>query len=782
VLPVRTCAVAWICFGIVSGASGLEAVQLTVAETGGSDRAPGPVTTGVPFARGVVKDVAGLRVEDATGKRLPCAFRAISSWDDGSVRWALMDTQIAVKANEAVGLRVVQGGAKPQPTSPVRVTETDGSISVSTGPLALVVSKASFNVFESLTVNGRQLIKTGSPGLVLYPGTGQVAANDKPRDIKIEEANPLRAVILVRGVYPKVHGGLLRYTMRIIAYAGQPFVNLRVYLENEGKYGYVGRAEWFRFDGQAVEFDLGLGDLKAVRVDGERVIRGTTDFRVAQHNRTGQFDGFAYRVVSEGEQVKKGDRTGGLVTLEGANGSLTVGVRYFWENYPKAISFKDGRLRIELWPRDGEWPVVRARWTQRGGGDFRQFVKPGVYHIPGCVRKGHEILLDFGTGPGRAAAMLRSPLMAMAGPAYYAKTEAAPGWFAPASFRTGDAAYDKAVANWNRQALDGVDRKSRSSIWKAREGRSGPIRDWYGWMNFGDNGWGGGFSSLHYDWSWILFLNYLRQGDRGFFDMGVTMARHLIEVDHLWSSRNHKMLQQMPRFEFCSPYTHGGLADGRCKPIPSHVWISGVVLYYMLTGDPMAKECALSTGRGIELRLVGPLRKGPTTRGQARSSGWAILVCCSLFDLTGDREYLDKGLVLFRNHQKPKWKAKGPYHDKGLQYYYCTQGLCELQHRTGDAELMQMLEEGCRGDIEAAFGKTYREWPAFLSNVFAYVGCKKGNAAYIAKAKELFRRYRPGGSPACFRSTGAWDKETGKFIRNGHILQHALWKMEQKKK
>jgi hypothetical protein len=780
---VRVCAliVTFCCIAFSWSALGMEAVELTVRETGGADRAAGPVTTGVPFAKGALRSVDGLAVEDGRGTRLPCAFRAISSWEDGSVRWALMDTQVDVKANEGVGLKVVRGGATPAPGSPVQIAQTDASISVSTGPLRFSVSKKSFNVFQSLTVNGKELIVKGSPGLVLYPGPGRVVANGAPKEIVVEESNPLRAVVLVRGVYPKVHKGLLRYTVRITACAGKPFVHLRVYLENDGKYGYVGRGEWFEFDGQAVELDLGLGDVKAVHLDGERVAGGTSDFRVVQHNPKGNFDGFACTAMSEGEAVKQGGRTRGLVTFDGANGSLTLGVRYFWENYSKAISLKDRRLRVELWPTDGEWPVVRGRWRNRGGGDFRQFVKRGVYHIPGCVHKGHEILLDFRGAPERAAATLRAPLMALAGPDYYARTEAAPGWFAPASFKTGDAPYDKAVANWDKQARNGVDRNSGSSIWKAREGRVGPIRDWYGWMNFGDNGWGGGFSSLHYDWPWIMFLNYLRQGDRRFFDLGVTMVRHLIEVDHLWSTRNHKMLQQMARFEFCSPYTHGGLAGGRCKPTPSHVWISGVILYYMLTGDPMAKECALSTDRGLELRLVSRLRKGPTTRGQARSSGWGMLVYCSLYDLTGEKKYLDKGLVLFRNHQKPKWKAKGPYHDQGLQYYYCTQGLCELQHRTGDAELMEMLAAACEGDVEAAFARTYSEWPAFLANVFAYVGHKKGNDEYIAKAKALFERYKPGGSPACFRRTGAWDKETGKFIRNGHILQHVLWKRERAK-
>jgi exo-rhamnogalacturonan lyase-like protein len=775
VLRVALVALAVLCCSAVSQA--LE-VPLTVTESTGVDRALEPVTTGVPFAKGVLKNVSGLSVVDANGKRLPCQFRQTSSWSDGSVRWALMDTQVTVAANESTTVKVGTG-ARARPASPVVVTDKAGALSVSTGRLAFTVSKTKFNIFQSLSVDGKDLISGKSPGLVLYPGAGNVVANGAPKVIKVEEAGPMRTVVLVRGVYPKVHKGLLHYTVRITAYAGKPYVKLRVWLENDGKYGYVGTGEWYRFDGQAVEFDLGLGDIKNVSLDGERVAGGGLNFRVAQHNPKLNWQGFKYTATADGKTVKTGARTGGVVSLDGAKGKLTVGVRYFWENYSKAIEVDDGRLKIWLWPTDGQWPVVTGRWRNRGGGDFRQFVKPGVYHIPGCVRKGHELILDFsGRNAKAAAATLRSPLMALAKPEYYASTQAAPGWFAPAAFKTGDAKYDKAAANWDKQALNGVDHGARSSVWKAREGGAGRVRmSWYGWMNFGDNAWGGGFSSLHYDWSWTMLLNYMRQGNREFLDMGVTMVRHLIEVDHLWSTRNHKMLQQMARFEFNSPYTHGGLSDGRCKPTPSHVWISGVVLYYMLTGDPIAKECAISTGKGLRLRMVNRFKKAPSAGGQGRSSGWGMLVYCSLFDLTGDKKYLDDGLILFRNNQKMKWKAKGPYADGGLQYYYSTQGLCELQDRTGDAEIMQMLEEGCKGN----FSDKYAEWRVFLSNIYAYVGHKKNNPAYIKKAKDLFLGYKSPGIPKCFTSSGAWDKETGKYIRNGHILQHVLWKQAQKK-
>ena len=110
-----------------------------------------------------------------------------------------MDTQVSVKASQSVALKVVQG-TRPKPKSPVQITDDRDGLSVSTGPLAFTVSKTRFNVFQSLSVNGKELISRDSPGLVLYPGQGRVVANGAPKEAKVEEAGPMRAVVVVRVV------------------------------------------------------------------------------------------------------------------------------------------------------------------------------------------------------------------------------------------------------------------------------------------------------------------------------------------------------------------------------------------------------------------------------------------------------------------------------------------------------------------------------------------------------------------------------------------------------
>ena len=50
---------------------------------------PGPVTFGVPFKQGAVKDVSRLNLNG-----VPMQVKVNAKWQDGSVKWALFDTDL----------------------------------------------------------------------------------------------------------------------------------------------------------------------------------------------------------------------------------------------------------------------------------------------------------------------------------------------------------------------------------------------------------------------------------------------------------------------------------------------------------------------------------------------------------------------------------------------------------------------------------------------------------------------------------------------------------------
>jgi len=84
-----------------------------------------PVTSGVPLPRGVVKDVASLRLTDAQGREIPCQFTPLSRhWAlDGSVRWVLLDFQIDLPANGSVTVWLSNDGPARAAPPPLRLAD-----------------------------------------------------------------------------------------------------------------------------------------------------------------------------------------------------------------------------------------------------------------------------------------------------------------------------------------------------------------------------------------------------------------------------------------------------------------------------------------------------------------------------------------------------------------------------------------------------------------------------------------------------------------------------------
>ena len=224
----------------------------------------------------------------------------------------------------------------------------------------------------------------GKKGIVLYSGRRQRNRGRPTYDAVLELTGAMRTVVPLRGKFPDVHKGLLQYTTRVTIYAGKKYIKVQTWLENQGGYGFAEPTESFNFDGLALDLGLKLGDGLQVTAEGKTL---AGDVLLAQRNPTGLYKDLAWTLSADGKEAAKGDRTDGVVTVKGANGSVTAAVRHFWQNYEKSIEVtKSGDLRLWLWPRDGEWP----RGAKSSSGEFKQFCKPGLYALEGARHKGYN--------------------------------------------------------------------------------------------------------------------------------------------------------------------------------------------------------------------------------------------------------------------------------------------------------------------------------------------------------------------------------------------------------
>ncbi|HTE06744.1 MAG TPA: hypothetical protein VK824_11145, partial [Planctomycetota bacterium] len=236
-----------------------------VTEPAGLARTREAATFGVPFARGVLRDVAALRCWRAkTGEPLPIQARAQSRWPDGSVRWALVDTQLALEARARVQLAVGRAadiaptastwtftfgasddaGASDAAAAPARTATIAGS---DVGEAALLATSGSVTLGDGAMTwrllergpagsAGEDRVAGLAPRLVDRFGHVYGGAID-PRSVQLLEQGPLRLTLLVRGEHRSLDGAGLpiafhAFTARVSVLAGCARARVEWTLEN----------------------------------------------------------------------------------------------------------------------------------------------------------------------------------------------------------------------------------------------------------------------------------------------------------------------------------------------------------------------------------------------------------------------------------------------------------------------------------------------------------------------------------------------------------------------
>jgi exo-rhamnogalacturonan lyase-like protein len=771
-------------------------VPLTVTETAGVARVADPVTTGVPFAKGVLKDVNVLRLFDAKGTPVPCDLRLLSPWPDGSVRTALITFLTDVPANGKAAFTLKNsGGKRPIARGSVGMPEHGDMVQLTTGPMQITVGITKRSaLIQRLVVDGKPVIESG-PGAVLIMKDGEemAFADFKPTSVRLEHEGGVAATIVAKGRVGNLHKGLLGYTARITVYAGKKIVKIRFWLENDGAFGFKwGRGqfnnktpEWFIFDGLKLRFPLAGKGAATVKVGKQTATLGAgEELAVEQRAAGGRWKNMKYVVRRGGKELESGHHIDGRMGVSLAGGpKMNVVVRHFWQQYEKALSVKGNTVDVHLWPTFGDWP--RSKGTPglmppRGKRPAGPRV-PGKYALVGATHKSHELLLDFSGGDlAKSAATIDRPLMALAPSEYYAATEAW-GTFAPNEFVPKNAKLAAATKRWRDWAWNVVDPKAKDNIHHVRQ--SDHFGPGYGWMDFGDLPWVCGVSNLHYDWNGTMTLNYILTGKPAFYDAAVAMNRMRTDISQVWSGRDAENFDWMCRYEKgCSDLRYPYYTSDEGSPQPQHNWLRGLVLWYWLTGDVKAREAAIvNASKGIKARLVDGLVRRPRSRGAPRASGWSILNMCAVYDLTGEKKYLDYAKVFWNNHLKRMWPEVKAGREKyqALQWYYSTEGLINLHQRTGDASILAQMKDFCEIAQDPKRWYYKPDMSMFMTNYAGYLA-KCGNTDYLDDAADWLDTGAPADKRRLVlwtRRSGAYTKETGKALRNGHILLWSLWKL-----
>jgi len=618
--------------------AGVEAgtdVKLTVEEPSGVQRLTWPVTSGVPLIQGVLDDDKAAALFDPDGRQMPLQTEVLARWPDGSIRWLLLDFQIDLAAQEkqTLVLRYGPDVRRAAVEAPVQVIEeADGTMVLQPGPVRLEYGakddapyffpqgRATLIDSAGEGVLARRLTyNCASDGIILRAGQ---KARFKPEieEMAIEQAGPVRACIRFSGSHRGLDGSkMFRYVARVHAWRGQPCVRVYYTLVNDHQ------------DAVMASFDR-LGVSFHVRTSGDRWC--ILDGEFGAEGRLFQVDESRYLR----EDKPAGRRVLGWAAAGTEQGGMAVGLREFWQNWPKAVGAKPGFVRLDLFPElptglyDGKPLEEESK--------LYYYLRRQQYTLKVGAAKTHELWIRYLAGKPDADKLreffraAEDPLLATCKPAYTSTTKAA-SEFPPADPKK-YAGYDDALEH----ALNGhLERRDR-----ARE---------YGMLNYGD--WYGergvNWGNLEYDLAHGLFLQYLRTGDRRWFLRAEQAARHHIDVDvvHATNPLLRNPWGPPPRvgdvWLHCVGHT-GGYYDDAPLPVSrtyqmghstnfGHVWVSGDLDYYHLTGDRRARDVAIEIADAMASHM-------PTQYGtHIRALGWPMILVLDAYEATGDKKYLD---------------------------------------------------------------------------------------------------------------------------------------------
>ena len=187
-----------------------------------------PITSGVPFPKGVLGADSNLRLLDAGGNELPLQTRTLARWNDGSVKWALLDFQGAADGRYTLeyGNEVKRRDTPPR----LAVSETAEGVEVITGPLKVIVSKSRygfpgevwFDEDKDGKFDSREKLSEAGAFFVRDLEGNAYSSAVRPDEVVLEEAGPLRAVVRISGGHARNGRRLFAYTTRLHLYAGQP--------------------------------------------------------------------------------------------------------------------------------------------------------------------------------------------------------------------------------------------------------------------------------------------------------------------------------------------------------------------------------------------------------------------------------------------------------------------------------------------------------------------------------------------------------------------------------
>ncbi|HKB12962.1 MAG TPA: hypothetical protein VKD69_20000 [Vicinamibacterales bacterium] len=631
-----------------------------------------PVTMGIPFPAGLVRDPRRLGLTDEHGGAVPMHALTTERWADGSVRWALVDFCADGGAARERRYRIAIDAPPPAaPRARIQIASNEQRTIIDTGAATFTLERGTALPFARIVVGGADVLDgTHRPALILTDAQGREAAATIDR-IAVEQLGDLRSTVCIEGGAGGTRRArLVEVIARLEFFAGSGATRIAITVRNPRRARHRGGL-WELGDEGSVFFrdlsvviplhDAGAAECApelhgAFEAVGPRceLYQDSSGGDTWRHENHVDHDGIVpctfrgYRFVTTAAE-RSGLRATPALRVRQAPVPVSLAVPHFWENFPRAIELDVQAMTLRLWPH---------QWAS-------------AHELQGGEQKTHRFVLAFGDDPIARDAVTwgRAPAAASMTPEWYSAAGAV-RYLAPAS--------------------DDPDPRYRQLVEMAIEGdasfeRQRQTIDEYGWRNFGDiyadheNAFSQEPTPIvshynnQYDAIAGLAVQFMRTGDARWSRLMTELAAHVEDIDIYHTDRDKAAFNGGLFW-----HTYHYVAAGRCThrsyprkpgvcgggPGNEHNYAAGLRLHWLLTGDPLSRETAIGLanwvinmddgGRTV-LRWLSRSATGlasasntPDYHGPGRGAGNSVLVLIDGHRLTGERRYLAKAEELIR--------------------------------------------------------------------------------------------------------------------------------------
>ena len=525
-----------------------------------------PVSFGVPFAQGELRDVSQLTLSD----KIPTDAWVNARWPDGSVKWAGLAAVIPAGSCPSV---VKAEKNKAKGSLVLDCADLGDYIVVNTGRMKAYIPKKGRFLLDSLCLDGSRV----GGQAALTASTKDGTSHSEIKHVTVERVGKVRATIRIEGLHSGDGREWLPFTVRLYFYAGSEQVKLvhtfiydgdeqRDMLTSLGlrlqipmrEEAYNRHVAFATDDGgvwaepvQLLEQGSDHSLLRAAQLKGRHIATDSIPQRIRPYLKDwAQWDGFRLSQLTDNAfSVRKratavspwigtftGNRSPGYVFVGDTKGGLAVGLKDFWQSYPSTMEVShcrssEAELTMWLWSPEAE-PMNLCHYDTVAHGLRASYedVQEGMSTPYGIARTSTLWLLPQAGYQGKAqVARDADRLMSDA-----------------QLLPTSEYLYEKRAFGIWSLPKDGKDpTEQRLALFTDFYQRAIEQYKWYGFWNYGDimHAYDSERHSWRYDvggYAWDntelatpmwLWYNFLRTGRADIWKMAEAMTRHCSEVD-----------------------------------------------------------------------------------------------------------------------------------------------------------------------------------------------------------------------------------------------------------